>query len=98
MDFTKEIKNTAADYYVVANVEQGKKYRITAKVDQRIYFRYAVVAEDGSRKFIGSPVDIWSGTFKHTLPVQTSGQLVIDSLINKNDYWTVLEVISFEEV
>lgn len=99
MEFVKEIKNTKADYYVIAKVEAGKRYKITAKADNRIFFRYAIMPEDfSSRTFLGRAIEVYMGTFTHILTATETGNLVIDSLTNKEDYWQSLVINNLEEV
>lgn len=96
--FTNKITNTGKDFYCIAEVQAGKKYKVILTIDNRILFRYAILdSEHATRSFLTRGIDNMGGTFTHIVRPKTDGHLAIDSFKDELGYWTEATVVVTEE-
>lgn len=95
--FTNTITNTGKDFYYIAEVQAGKKYKVELTVDNRIVFRYAVLNDTHIRRnFLTRQMDNMKGTFIHMLYPKVDGHLAIDSFEANPGYWQKATVVVTE--
>lgn len=97
---TTVLQNVGEILYCIAEVEQGKKYRITGVPNKRIKFSYAITDDQHSDiLFVGTRISKAGAylSFKHTIVAEKTGHLCIQNDLTNAWHWTEMTV-SVEEV